>query len=255
MTISVENVILSATEARERCDRVKDHVALVVEDVIALYEGQAWKALGYQSWAELCLVEFDGVQLAPPKRRELVREMHDAGLSVRAIASATSTTKSTVDRDIQVSRSGTPGQQVGEYQLLDLGVPLEERHAYRKFADATDEEFDASIAAAKEHGDLSQDNVVRELEVVTKKTTGTDGKNYPRGRKSDRVTGLTRRPPLEREVTRTVLDAQRLARRMEKLLEDDRLDANIRHVTHWAGDLQRLDQALGRLMERAGVAR
>lgn len=50
------------------------------------------------------------------------------------------------------------------------------------------------------------------------------------------------------------VDAMRLERKVQKLLADDRFDRNAPALARYAGDLQRLDDILVRLMVRAGVA-
>lgn len=50
--------LMSAPEARSRCDRIRSHLDAAWRESAALYEGRAWEALGYASWAELCEEEF-----------------------------------------------------------------------------------------------------------------------------------------------------------------------------------------------------
>jgi hypothetical protein len=178
---------LAHDDARLRCDRVKEMVSVVTEDLVTLYERRGWVALGYQSWAELCRVEFDGVQIAPGHRRAVANELREAGLSVRAIAAATKTTKSTTARDLQVSHSGTP-------DVPDL------------FA-----EFAARHPIPPRHDD--------DLPATRTTISGTDGKTY---RKAAAATPRAKRKPLSDEIRKAAYDLEKLARRFRRIEQDSR---------------------------------
>src|SRR5690606_22189968 len=66
------------------------------------YLTRAWAALGYNSWDAYCAAEFGTSRIPLPReeRREIVTSLREAGLSTRAIASATGVDHSTVSRDI-----------------------------------------------------------------------------------------------------------------------------------------------------------
>ncbi|MBS9532078.1 hypothetical protein KIH27_00585 [Mycobacterium sp. M1] len=71
--------------------------------------GQIHRTLGYPSWPAYVADALGGhLELSSDARLDVVELMAGAGMSVRAIAEATGASKSTVQRDMQVSRNGTP---------------------------------------------------------------------------------------------------------------------------------------------------
>jgi hypothetical protein len=86
-------------EAQERIARIQAALAVVLEDIIALYRGRAWIAMGYPSWDALCAAEFPGVRMPVPQRRDAVLELTEAGLSTRAIGAALGVSDGTVRND------------------------------------------------------------------------------------------------------------------------------------------------------------
>lgn len=93
---------LDADEAQELVDRIKGGIQVIWEDVTALYLGQGWLALGYQSWDEMSESEFAGARLRIPReqRQQTVSMLHDHGLSTRAIGSVLGISKDTAARDL-----------------------------------------------------------------------------------------------------------------------------------------------------------
>lgn len=71
--------------------------------VIDAYRRRAWIALGYESWAEMV----DKRDLRLP--REMTAELSAGGLSIRAIASVTGTTHTTVRRDLGAGGTSDQG--------------------------------------------------------------------------------------------------------------------------------------------------
>lgn len=94
--------VLNIEDAKQRLDRVKSGVERIWDDLVALYQGRAWIALGYQSWDALCDAELDGARIALPRqqRREVVADMRQAGMSTRAIASAIGVSRDSVHKDL-----------------------------------------------------------------------------------------------------------------------------------------------------------
>lgn len=101
MTGTVDVRDMARVEARERVDRVKAAVESGRQDLVALWRGRAWIALGYETWDALCDVEF-GVRMALPRdeRREIVSGLRREGMSTRAIGSALGVDQKTVVRDL-----------------------------------------------------------------------------------------------------------------------------------------------------------
>lgn len=113
----VAHVGLNENQARELTAKIYGHLDQAWELIKKAYNGRADMALGYASWDEYCKGEFHGSQLRLPlvKRREVVKTLTEAGLSTRAIASATGISRPTVmaDQKAQVDNIGpvasTPG--------------------------------------------------------------------------------------------------------------------------------------------------
>lgn len=85
--------LLDATEARVLTDRIKVGIESIWFLVVEAYERRAWAILGYISWDEYCTREFGSSRLRLPaeEREQVIHSLRDAGLSIRAIASATGT--------------------------------------------------------------------------------------------------------------------------------------------------------------------
>jgi hypothetical protein len=106
---------LEIEDAKRRLDRVKSGVERIWDDLVALYKGRAWLALGYSSWDALCDAELDGARIALPisERREVVAEMRSQGMSTRAIASAVGVSHMTIHTDLPAVNKFTPAAVVG----------------------------------------------------------------------------------------------------------------------------------------------
>lgn len=93
---------LSPTEARALTDQIKAGVEVVWQLVIRAYTERAWAALGYPSWDDYCTREFGTSRLRLPReeRTEVVTSLREAGLSLRAIASATGNSYWTVHQEV-----------------------------------------------------------------------------------------------------------------------------------------------------------
>jgi hypothetical protein len=112
---TAEPVTLTAREARALTDRIKAAVAAAWELIVDAYQRQAWAALDYESWDAYCITEFGTSRLRLPReeRPEMVRSLREAGLSIRAIGSATGLGKSTIQREIEGVPNGTGGAVIG----------------------------------------------------------------------------------------------------------------------------------------------
>ena len=102
-------------EATIRIRRIRTALDGMRDDIIALYRGRAWLAMGYDSWDALCDGELGQRPRLPiEERREVVAELTDAGMSTRAIGTAIGVSNDTVARDQQQSpvSNETPDRQV-----------------------------------------------------------------------------------------------------------------------------------------------
>lgn len=102
---------MSEGDAQELTDTIRRTGEIMWSQMVRAFNGRAWVALGYSSWDDYCLNEFDGARIKMPReeRREVVASLRDAGMSMRAIAAATGDSTRTVQKDIgEVSQSTTP---------------------------------------------------------------------------------------------------------------------------------------------------
>lgn len=99
---SAEPEVMDVTRARYLTDQIRQGLELTWGLIVEVYSGQAWIALGHSSWNEYCTRELGNQHLAkalPRQERDsLFGELRDAGLSLRAISSATGSSKDTVSR-------------------------------------------------------------------------------------------------------------------------------------------------------------
>lgn len=103
-------VALSAEQARTLTDQIKVALEGCWQLVTQAYLARAWAALGYSSWDDYCTREFGTARLRLPReeRQEVVASMREAGMSIRAISSATNTGVATVHRQLAGVPNGTP---------------------------------------------------------------------------------------------------------------------------------------------------
>lgn len=101
---------LSRVEARSAIDQIIETGLLLKDRILYAWLGEAWDALGYDSWDDLCAQELHALELELPRddRRELVMSLRREGMSLRAIAAATGVAPNTVRNDlnagVQISR-------------------------------------------------------------------------------------------------------------------------------------------------------
>lgn len=105
------------------------------DKIATAYTRRAWAALGYSSWDEYCIREFGTSRLKVPRevRAEMVTSLRHAGLSIRAIASATGASVNTVQADLQVSQTDTPdGELVDEDAVTEAALAAGEPTKFDK---------------------------------------------------------------------------------------------------------------------------
>ncbi|MCV7300866.1 winged helix-turn-helix transcriptional regulator [Mycobacterium barrassiae] len=94
---------------RRLAKQAGDQLVLVGQLLDEAKVGRIHEALGFPSWTAYVADSLGGtLQLSGAARQAMVELMAGEGMSVRAIATATGVSKSTVDRDLaQLSRDGT----------------------------------------------------------------------------------------------------------------------------------------------------
>lgn len=107
-----EPIVMDAQRARHLTDQIRQGLEITWTLIVDVYSGQAWKALGHSSWGDYCVKEFGNQHLAKSlprgERDELFIELREAGLSTRAIATATGASQSTVNRAISGESFDSP---------------------------------------------------------------------------------------------------------------------------------------------------
>ena len=109
-------VAISPAQARELTDRIKVGVEAVWQLVKDAYVSRAWEALGYDSWDDYCTREFGSSRIRLPReeRQEVVSSMREIGMSTRAIAAATGTSRQTVSNSLNAGvKNLTPAPITG----------------------------------------------------------------------------------------------------------------------------------------------
>ncbi|MBB3039422.1 helix-turn-helix domain-containing protein [Hoyosella altamirensis] len=109
----MNDLVLTASEARALTDRIKTGVEAIWELIKQAYQSRAWDALGYASWDDYCTREFGTSRIRLPReeRQEVVASMREIGMSTRAIASATGDHYSTISRELGRVANATPDPQ------------------------------------------------------------------------------------------------------------------------------------------------
>ena len=106
--------VLDGAEARELTRRIKVGLEHSYTLIIAAYRGQAWRSMGYSAWDAYCQGEFGSLALQPPRedRQNVIMSMREAGMSIRAIGTATGSSYGTVSRGLEEveasNQSGDP---------------------------------------------------------------------------------------------------------------------------------------------------
>jgi hypothetical protein len=87
--------------ARNRADRIREGLEELKPLILAAWEARDWEVLGYSSWQEYVVGEYGGqLRLGRTERQEAVKELHDVGMSTRAIGSVLGVHHGTVARDV-----------------------------------------------------------------------------------------------------------------------------------------------------------
>jgi len=227
--------IAPAGDAGRRRDRIKlllSAMTTTTEKIADLLDAaqaeQDHVALGYASWPAYVAGEFaDALAgLSTAARRPAVAALAEGGLSSRAIAEIAGVDQSTVVRDRQVMQNASPGEagpvrSAKLEQRREFFDSDEEMRAAEAMADASDEDFEAALTAAREQDDLSRGNVVANL--PEKRVTGRDGKRYPAVQPERKP---PRRSPLPDAYRSAMWELRKSVERLEKLHADDRFQAN-----------------------------
>ena len=225
----------TATESiRSALDRVSTAWATLAGLITDAYQRRADLALGYGSWAEYAEAELKPAEgLAVEVRRQLVGMLSQAGMSTRAIAPTVGVSQRQISTDVRSNFSPANGRL--DRQVSDRLTPTPEPNSGEP--KQSSERLDRETGELKpETLDEFRGRVLREAErtgttipltgpgsVATPRTTGLDGKSYPKP--VERKQQPTRRPITE-AFWDVLYDLNKKAEALQRLVEDDRFDRN-----------------------------
>lgn len=113
--MGVDLVVLDMTadEARAAVDAIRQDIDTMIVRLNELWSRRAWLALGYESWGDLCAIEFPNRQLPRDRRGEAIGELRAEGMSTRAIGDALGVSHPTVLNDLAGGQHLPPAVIVG----------------------------------------------------------------------------------------------------------------------------------------------
>lgn len=229
------------TRISVKLDAIADNYESVMPLIRDAITRQAYVALGYVSPGAYVADRFGHAlsRLGIELRREVVRELSEAGLSTRAIAPVVAVSHVTVATDIAAGVKPLTPAPVFEPSGMDEFAPSGRAYDMSK-PDEADAFFnDLSEDEPEWGGSIDDDVEAASDEYVTpaaplvprapeaRKVTGVDGRKYAQTKqaKPDRRSDLTK-------TARTLsTDLYRITNRIQKLREDDRLGRNAEQVT------------------------
>jgi predicted XRE-type DNA-binding protein len=110
-------IAMSPESARALTDRIRECLTASYELLERAWLSGAWYVLGYSSWDAYCRAEFEGARmLSPPRaqRQEICRQLSDAGMSQREIASGLGVDQKTVSNDLRRSTTEETSSNVDQ---------------------------------------------------------------------------------------------------------------------------------------------
>ena len=115
---------LGAADARELTRQIRVGLEHSYTLIIAAWRGRAWRSMGYHSWDAYCQEEFGNLPMQPPReeRQAVVLSLREAGMSVRAIASASGLGRGTVARELS-RETVRPALEREEVSGVPFGTP------------------------------------------------------------------------------------------------------------------------------------
>jgi hypothetical protein len=143
---------LSESEAQELTREIAQTLAVAWDKIVEAYQRRVWEPLGYGSWDCYCRAELGATRLRLPaeEREEAVRSLRSAGLSTRAIASATGRSRSAVHRGFAGVPDGTPADAYRQPARSVTGLDGKSYAGSRAAALGADEPLDAEIVDDEE---------------------------------------------------------------------------------------------------------
>lgn len=241
--------VLHKADAERLDRRIRLMANSISESLSKMYElveqakaGQIHVALGYASWtayvADACKID---IKIDRDQRRELVGWLSDEGMSQRSIAQTLGVSKNTVTADL--SQIGTPDEEIVSTYFSDAAEAAD----VMAMADVPAQVFENVLAEARAEGDLSRENVSNKCRAAQQKSTGPDGKQYPRHRQQQ-----PRRQPLIDDFRSEILKWRPRVDRLATLGADDRVARNQESLIGYRNDLIRFRDTLNEVIDQLG---
>jgi transposase-like protein len=122
-------VRMDRARARRLTDQLRDALELSVTLLREAHAGEAWRVLGYPSWAAYCAAELPALAILvrgmpAEKRRPVVAEARGSGMSLAAVADAFGLAPNTVKRD-----AAAAGVVLAEVRRISDGALVPARSA------------------------------------------------------------------------------------------------------------------------------
>jgi hypothetical protein len=120
---------LSESAARALTEKIRASVGDLMVLIARAWQGRAWSALGYESWADYIKGEFNHAPLSLPReeRKAVVALLRGQGMSTRAIGAATGASDFTVRNDLSGARNHAPDLEADEDALAEELIAAEPR--------------------------------------------------------------------------------------------------------------------------------
>lgn len=224
----------------DKLDAIADNLEQVMPMIREALTREAWKALGYASPTAYVSERFAGALGRLPRnvRQPVVCELSAAGMSTRAIAPIVQVHHDTVASDVR-SGVGNPTPDPEHRSAREVLRDAEQNGDIVKLTGPNSvADLDANEEAAVEAGATVTKTTVTKI-------TGIDGKRYTKPEPS-----APRRRPLRDGFRDASLDLDKLVRRFQNLVADDRFARNKDEVTRYRNDLVRANEALQRLIDQ-----
>lgn len=213
-----------------------------IEDVVLAFRGRVWIALAYDNWAQWCECELGGLKLPAPKRREVVAELADAGMSNRAIADTIGSSHTTVNNDLRESTgSNFP---VGRKTLGQDGRERTNPQPKPAAPQQPNAVIDAEIVCRDCDG--------YGCETCFPESASVSGSPEPEVSTEPEASQphKPRRRPLEEGFFDATMRLNKAVTSLENLGKDDRLPRNKNQVARYRHDLIRASDALQRVADQ-----
>ncbi|KNX38063.1 hypothetical protein [Luteipulveratus halotolerans] len=217
-----------------RLDTIADNYTAVMPLIREAIERQAYAALGYASPGAYVSERFGDTltRLGAPLRREVVRELTEAGLSTRAIAPVVGVTHKTVVKDRQAS------------EVVPEVPPAPQPMVNVETGEVSDD-YEPEADYVTDQADLdARPEPTPEPEPEPQRVTGLDGKTYTRPQPKPK------RKPLPDAFWQASYDLRKVTERIGRLAEDDRFAQNAEKVAAAnRSDLLRARDLLNQVIE------